>query len=244
MTADAQRSRLLIKSAKELCAELDGLRFSEPVTHTYNPLTYAWAAHQEYLRRYGNTRKRVVFVGMNPGPFGMAQTGVPFGEINAVRDWLKIQAPIGKPDREHPKRPVVGFECKRSEISGLRLWGLFAERFETPEKFFREHFIANYCPLCFYEVSGCNRTPDKIPASEIAPVLAACDRHLARVIDALEPDWAIAIGDFAEKRLKRVLGEAGPKIGKILHPSPASPAANNNWPAKATAQLKALGVWK
>jgi len=244
MSAEAEPSRLLIESAKELCAELKGLRFSKPVTHTYNPLTYAWATHEEYLRRYGNTRKRVVFVGMNPGPFGMAQTGVPFGEINAVRNWLKIHAPIGKPDREHPKRPVVGFDCKRSEVSGLRLWGLFAGRFETAEEFFREHFVANYCPLCFYETSGCNRTPDKLPARERAPVVAACDRHLARIIDALGPEWVIAIGDFAEKRLHSVLGKRPPKIGKILHPSPASPAANDNWAAKATAQLRALGVWR
>ena len=36
--------------------------------------------------------KRVVFLGMNPGPFGMAQVGVPFGEVAAVRDWLRIDA--------------------------------------------------------------------------------------------------------------------------------------------------------
>src|SRR5436309_13088312 len=128
MSTVAEPSRLLIESAKELCAELKGLRFSKPVTHTYNPLTYAWAAHEEYLRRYGNNRKRVVFVGMNPGPFGMAQTGVPFGEINAVRDWLGIQAAIDRPPNEHPKRPVMGSNCQRAELSGQRWWCLFAKR--------------------------------------------------------------------------------------------------------------------
>src|SRR6185369_4193405 len=147
-------------SAKDLCRALKGLRFGAPVTHVYNPLTYAWAAHREYLRRYGRGSKRVLFFGMNPGPFGMAQTGVPFGEVAAVRDWLKIDAPIGRPEVEHPKRPVHGFACKRSEVSGKRLWGLFAERFGTPEAFFAEHFVANYCPLVFCETSGCNRTPD------------------------------------------------------------------------------------
>lgn len=235
-------------SAKELCRVLTPLRFGAPVTHVYNPLLYAWAAHQEYLRRYARGPKRILFFGMNPGPFGMAQTGVPFGEVAVVRDWLKINAPIGKPDPEHPKRPVQGFACKRSEVSGRRLWALFAERFGTPEAFFAEHFVANYCPLGFYERTGCNRTPDKIPAREIAPVLEACDRHLLRVIDILQPKWVIGIGDFAEKRAQAVLGRpagAGPvKIGKILHPSPASPEANRGWAEKATAQLQALGVWK
>jgi single-strand selective monofunctional uracil DNA glycosylase len=231
-------------SAKELCRALRGLRFGAPVTHVYNPLVYAWPAHQEYLRRYAREPKRVVFFGMNPGPFGMTQTGVPFGEVAAVRDWLKIEAPIGKPKPEHPKRPVEGFACKRSEVSGRRLWGLFAERFGTPNAFFAEHFVANYCPLVFCETSGCNRTPDKLPAREIAPVLEACDRHLAQVIDLFQPQWVIGIGDFAEKRAQAVLSHKPLKIGKILHPSPASPEANRGWAEKATAQLRALGVWK
>src|SRR5688572_20159682 len=231
-------------AAKDLCRALGRLRFGPPVTHIYNPLVYAWAAHQEYLRRYASGPKKVIFFGMNPGPFGMTQTGVPFGEVAAVRDWLKIDAPIGKPDLEHPKRPVQGFACKRSEVSGRRLWGLFAERFGTPEAFFAEHFVANYCPLVFCEASGCNRTPDKITAREIAPVLEACDRHLQRVIAHLQPQWVVAIGDFAEKRAQNVLGGTPIKIGKILHPSPASPEANRGWAEKATAQMRTMGLWK
>lgn len=230
-------------SAKELCRELGRLRFGPPVTHVYNPLVYAWPAHKEYLRRYAPGPKRVVLFGMNPGPFGMAQTGVPFGEIAVVRDWLKITGLVGKPSSEHPKRPVQGFNCPRSEVSGKRLWGLFAERFGAPEKFFAEHFVANYCPLAFCEKSGCNRTPDKLPARELAPLLEACDRHLARVMSVLQPEWVIGIGDFAEKRARAVLGGKGIKIGKILHPSPASPAANRGWAEKATNQLISLGVW-
>ncbi|MCL1859942.1 MAG: single-stranded DNA-binding protein, partial [Proteobacteria bacterium] len=75
----------LIAAARELSATLGKMRFAPPVTHVYNPLDYAWNVHERYLRRYGDGRKRVVFLGMNPGPFGMAQTGVPFGEVAAVR---------------------------------------------------------------------------------------------------------------------------------------------------------------
>ena len=241
---DTPCSRALLKAARTLCEDLKDVQFGPPVTHVYNPLIYARAAHEEYIRRYGAEPKRVLFLGMNPGPFGMTQTGVPFGEIAAVRDWLGIQAPILKPELEHPKRPIEGFACKRSEVSGRRLWGLFAQRFGTAANFFREHMVVNYCPLVFCEASGCNRTPDKIPSPEIAPVLAACDRHLGRVIEALSPEWVIGVGDFAEKRLKAVLAERQVKIGKILHPSPASPAANQNWAEKVTEQLRSLGIWK
>jgi single-strand selective monofunctional uracil DNA glycosylase len=189
-------SNPLIQSAARLRDEVGRLRFAPPVVYVYHPLDYAWPAHEEYLRRYADGPRRVLFLGMNPGPFGMAQTGVPFGEIAAVRDWLGIKAPIGKPDREHPKRPVTGFDCPRSEVSGRRLWGLFAERFGSAQTFFRGHFVANYCPLAFVESSGSNRTPDKLPAGEREALFAACDRNLRESVRALRPEWLIGVGDF------------------------------------------------
>lgn len=228
-----------------MAMRLDGLRFRPPVEFIYNPLDYARPTHELYLTRFGGSRKRVLFLGMNPGPFGMAQTGIPFGEIAAVRDWLKISGKIQKPPIEHPKRPIQGFDCPRSEVSGRRLWGLFAERFGTPENFFVEHFVANYCPIAFCEKSGCNRTPDKLPPSERDALLKICDAHLRRVVEILEPEWLIGIGDFAAKRGQAVCATLPRAIhlGRILHPSPASPAANRGWAQKATGQLIGLGVW-
>lgn len=236
-------SEALIAAARRLRAETARLRFRPPVTHVYNPLTYAWELHAAYLLKFGSTRKRVVFLGMNPGPFGMAQTGVPFGEVSAVRDWLGITGSVGKPPREHPRRPVAGLACVRSEVSGQRLWGLFAERFHTPRRFFAAHLVINYCPLAFLENSGRNRTPDKLLAREKAALFAACDRHLQAVVAALQPEWLIGIGGFAARRAEQVFGGGPLKLGRILHPSPASPAANRNWTAIATRQLRALGVW-
>ena len=219
------------------------MSFDTPVTHVYNPLNYAWAAHEQYLKLAAATKKKVVFLGMNPGPFGMAQCGVPFGEITAVREWLKINTHIGKPDREHPKRPIEGLACTRSEVSGRRLWGLFAERYESAPDFFRTHFITNHCPLVFMEETGRNRTPDKLPVEEATPLMTACDAHLRQVVETLEPEWLIAVGGFAEKRAITTLEGLTVRIGKILHPSPASPAANRGWAAQATRQLEEQGVW-
>jgi single-strand selective monofunctional uracil DNA glycosylase len=234
----------LIDSAKSLSGDLSRLKFGPPVSFVYNPLEYAWAAHEAYLRTYATCRKRVVFFGMNPGPFGMVQTGVPFGEIAAVRDWLKIQAEIGKPAIECPKRPIQGFDCKRSEVSGFRLWGLFARRYPKAADFFAEHFVANYCPLAFMEEGGRNLTPDKLPLPVRNKLLAACNEHLEAVIAALQPQWLIGIGGFAAERAREVLSENTPvKIGQIAHPSPANPAANRNWAETAEGQLKELGVW-
>jgi single-strand selective monofunctional uracil DNA glycosylase len=182
---------------------------------------------------------------MNPGPFGMTQTGVPFGEIAAVRDWMKINEPVGKPPREHPKRPVLGFDCPQSEVSGRRLWGHFAAKFGAPENFFRDHFVANYCPLVFIEAGGKNFTPDKLPAAEAAALNEPCDAHLQAVITALQPEWVIGVGAYAEACAVRAVENLRGtfKTGRILHPSPASPAANRDWAGAATKQLEKLGVW-
>ncbi|MDR0588157.1 MAG: single-stranded DNA-binding protein [Burkholderiales bacterium] len=233
---------LLIDAARRLRDAVEPLTFSPPVTHTYNPLIYAWAAHREYLARYGASPKKVLFVGMNPGPFGMAQTGIPFGEIAAVRDWLKIKAPVDKPIIENPHRPIEGFDCPRSEVSGRRLWGLFQERFVTPTRFFADHFVLNYCPLAFFS-EGKNITPDQLPITEQTPLLDACDAHLSDTVKILKPRWVIGVGAWAEKRLKTALADAPVNIGRILHPSPASPAANQGWDRKATEALVRLGVW-
>jgi single-strand selective monofunctional uracil DNA glycosylase len=240
----SSRADSLIVSAAKLRDAVGKLRFARPVTNVYNPLDYAWAAHELYLRRYAAGRKRVLFLGMNPGPFGMVQTGIPFGQVAAVRDWLGIERPIGSPPKPHPKRLVTGFVCKRSEVSGERLWGLFAKRFGTAEDFFNEHFVVNYCPLAFVEESGRNRTPDKLPPAERRPLYAACDQHLRETVQALKPEWVIGVGDFAMARAAEVLKGEAIRIGKILHPSPACPASNKDWPGQATAQLKQLGVWR
>jgi single-strand selective monofunctional uracil DNA glycosylase len=235
----------LIASTQRLTHELKACEFSAPVACVYRPLEYAWKPHQQYLERFAKGTKRVVFLGMNPGPYGMAQTGVPFGEVAAVRDWMGILEPVAKPAQEHPKRPIEGFACQRSEVSGRRLWGLFAERFESADAFFNEHFVLNYCPLVWMSGTGANLTPDKLPATEMAPVEAACLKHLGEVISLLRPSFLIGIGAFAEERLRRAaeLCDSDARIGRVLHPSPASPAANRGWAAAASRQLAELGVW-
>ncbi len=239
-------SQQLVDVTDELVGRLQGLGFAPPVSHVYNPLEYARAPHELYVRRFGATPKRVLFLGMNPGPWGMAQTGVPFGEIAAVRDWMGLAAPVERPRPEHPKRPVEGFACGRSEVSGRRLWGLFAERFPEADAFFDGHYVVNYCPLVWMEASGRNRTPDKLPAAEMIPVEAACDAYLAAHLRLLQPEVLVGVGAFAEDRLGRVARSLGvtPKIGRILHPSPASPAANRDWAGAARRQLRDLGIWE
>lgn len=231
----------LLDAGRRLASQCGTLSFSAPVWSVYHSLEYAWDGYAAYLNRFAGSPKRALFLGMNPGPWGMAQTGVPFGEIPAVRDWMGLHASIRKPAREHPKRPVEGFACTRSEVSGRRLWGLFAAFWGSADAFFADNLVLNYCPLAFLMESGANLTPDKLTAGERQPLLAACDAHLAEAIRLLDPEWLIGVGGFATRCLERVNGGQR-RLGTLLHPSPASPAANRSWPEKPLAQLKALGL--
>jgi len=232
----------LVSIARDLSREVGALSFGLPVVHVYNPLDYAWGAHRDYLERFGTLGAEVVLLGMNPGPWGMAQTGIPFGEISIVKDWLEITQGVEPPDEQHPRRPIQGFTCARSEVSGSRLWGWARDRFGTPERFFARFLVLNYCPLSFLEESGRNRTPDRLPACEREPLFAACDRALARSVDALSLRWVVGIGNFAMQRAEQALEGQEVSIGRILHPSPASPAANRGWRDRAESGLTSLGI--
>jgi single-strand selective monofunctional uracil DNA glycosylase len=232
----------LVETAKRLRRQVTTLTFGPPVTHVYNPLDYAWTAHRRYLERYGTGRPQIVLLGMNPGPFGMAQTGVPFGDVGMVRDWLGIKEKVNKPDVEHPKRPVTGFDCPRHEVSGQRLWGWARASFGTPERFFARFFVANYCPLCFLEVSGRNRTPDRLPPRERDSLFACCDAALRRTVRHLRPTHVIGIGRFAAARAATARLGASVTLGRVPHPSPANPTANLGWEAQISHALRELGI--
>jgi single-strand selective monofunctional uracil DNA glycosylase len=233
-------SKRLITITRELSKGVGALTFSEPVAYVYNPLEYAWKSHKSYLEKYGEGKGRVLLIGMNPGPWGMAQTGVPFGEVANVRDFLGIEELVQKPNPEHPKREVRGFQCPRSEVSGRRVWEWAKARYGSADSFFNEFFVLNYCPLCFMEEGGKNRTPDKLKPEERDAVFEVCDVALRKFVDVLAPSKIVGIGGFAKKRAMATLGRDD--IETILHPSPASPIANRGWAPQIERQFEEMGA--
>ncbi|XP_022053174.1 single-strand-selective monofunctional uracil-DNA glycosylase 1 [Acanthochromis polyacanthus] len=237
-------SSRFLRAELELNAHLRRLSFSEQVRYIYNPLEYAWETHRCYVEKYCQPGQRFLFLGMNPGPFGMAQTGVPFGEVRSVVDWLKITGEVGHPDDEHPKRRITGLACTKSEVSGARFWGFFKKLCGEPELFFRHCFVHNLCPLIFMSASGKNLTPPELPAAEREALLALCDIALCQVVEALNVSMVIGIGKMAEQRARRALSAANinVRVEGIMHPSPRSAQANKGWEDVAKAKLAELGV--
>ncbi|CAF95523.1 unnamed protein product, partial [Tetraodon nigroviridis] len=228
----------------ELNAHLRRLTFSEPVRYRYNPLEYAWETHRCYVEKYCRGGQKILFLGMNPGPFGMAQTGVPFGEVKAVVDWLKVTGEVGHPPDEHPRRRISGLSCTQSEVSGARFWGFFRKLCIEPERFFQHCFVHNLCPLIFMSASGKNLTPPELPVAERESLLALCDTALCQAVEALGVSMVIGVGKVAEQRARRALSAAGVdvRVKGIMHPSPRNPQANKGWEAIAKAKLEELGV--
>ena len=232
--------RELTRVSRRLARATGALRFGDPVVYTYAPLDYAREPHERYLA-LARAPVDALFLGMNPGPFGMSQTGVPFGEVAAVRGFLGIEGRVKAPKSEHPKRRVEGLDCARSEVSGRRFWGLIADEFGTREAFFRRAFVWNWCPLAFMSESGANITPDKLPAHARGPLSRECDRALRGVVEAVRPRMVIGVGAFATERAKEALAGTDLLFATVLHPSPASPAANRGWDAAARRQLLEIG---
>ncbi len=230
-----------LKISQKLSKALNGLKL-DGIPFVYNPLDYAWEAHADYLQKFGLSKRKTLFLGMNPGPWGMAQTGVPFGEVNFVKEWLNIEGKIKKPKIECKQKPVTGWDCTRSEVSGQRFWGFAQKQFQTPKNFFKDFMVLNYCPLLFLDAGGRNLTPDKLAKVDREQISQICDVALNELIAFYKPERVIGIGGFAKACFERVVTNPKIKIGTILHPSPASPAANRGWEEQVIKQLEIMQV--
>jgi len=208
----------------------------------YNPLDYAWDAHEAYLRRMGGSGARTVILGMNPGPHGMGQMGIPFAATSVVRDLLGITGiPVNQPEAADPRRPVVGLEYAREEVSGTRLWGLLAEHYGDAGAIASSVFLVNHCPLMLFSgARATNITPDKVAGPTAQILLERCDQHLCEVVSVLNAERVIGVGKFAESRARSALADEVVKVVGCWHPSPASPLANRNAGADWRANVRAV----
>ena len=208
----------------------------------YNPLDYAWEAHEAYLRRMGGSGARTVILGMNPGPHGMGQMGIPFAATSVVRDLLGITGiPVNQPEAADPRRPVVGLEYAREEVSGTRLWGLLAEHYGDAGAIASSVFLVNHCPLMLFSgARATNITPDKVAGPTAQILLERCDQHLCEVVSVLNAERVIGVGKFAESRARSALAHEIVEVVGCWHPSPASPLANRNGGADWRANVRAV----
>ncbi|KAI5718898.1 hypothetical protein M8J76_001952 [Diaphorina citri] len=234
---------------KQLIRELtnSNITYEFPVEYVYNPLDYAFELHSKYVYKYCNSKKKILFLGMNPGPWGMVQCGIPFGEVKAVKGFLNIEGKVNQPEKFHKDRPIKGLDCPRSEISGKRLWELASQLSDgKAADFFKHAYVHNYFPLAFVSKTATNITPAELKnKTTIEKLNSICDKSLSDIVKHLGIETVIAIGKFAETRAEKALKSNRiftVKVTSISHPSPRNPASNKNWVENTTKKLKDLGV--
>ena len=280
----------LIKTTRILADDLHALRRPAGVSHVYNPLRYMWPAHERFLSRHyvtdrasapdgrldfyepaGATRpRRYLILGMNPGPHGMVQTGLPFGDVvNAAamlgyRTGDQVPAPDLAGVELHPSRPVIGLSATRREASGERLWGGLAAIFGGLEQTLAACFAANYCPLAYFadDAQGTNVTPEDFGKKTIKgepnprhdPGYAAeldkvCLPYLVRVARAMRVEVILAVGRYAEAKANIIAAlqpddsrPARPKVVYLTHPSPLATRSAGEWATMARHALENAGA--
>lgn len=208
----------------------DSLVKEGSVDAVYNPLAYAWEPHRAYLELASGGGAKTLLLGMNPGPHGMGQMGIPFAATSVVRDLLKItDLEVGQPSTPHPKRPISGLDWPKEEVSGTRLWGLLENEYGSAESIFKSVFLLNHCPLMLFSGErATNITPDKITGPTTKALLERCDDHLREVVDIMQIERVIGVGRYSEKRALNALSGIDISVTTCWHPSPASPLANRN----------------
>ncbi|XP_016950263.1 single-strand selective monofunctional uracil-DNA glycosylase [Drosophila biarmipes] len=218
---------------------LDQLTPPPNIKCIYNPIVYASQLHCDYVRRFLSGPKKLVFIGMNPGPNGMAQTGIPFGNVRTVKLLMQISGSVGKPPIEHPKRPVLGLDCRIEEPSGVRLWELFLRLAGNINIFSQQCFVHNFCPLAFFDEAGKNLTPSELKGSYKKQLREFCLETLEEQLLLLKPQVLVAVGEYVHTALKgsRYCKSDSVCVLRLPHPSPRS-VNNNDWPNKARAFLE------
>ena len=122
-----------------------------------------------------------------------------------VKEWLGIAGEVTSPANEHPKRAIQGLNCTKNEVSGTRFWNLMRELCSSPDVFFKNCYVHNYCPLCFMAASGKNITPPMLRTLERRHLEEICNESLIEVIDLLGVEYVVGIGKYAEERAKAAL---------------------------------------
>ncbi|XP_073819638.1 uncharacterized protein isoform X2 [Musca autumnalis] len=215
--------------------------------HTYNPVVHAAEIHCNYLQKYLDSPKRILFVGMNPGRYGALQTGIPFGNITTVKIGMGLKGRITPTPGQRGKIRIRGLEAPEVEhdSSSTRFWRLISELFDGAENYldllFEKCFVHNFCPLVFIDSDGLNVS---LPYIEPNPRLfAECRKTLGKQITLLKPDLIICIGKFVRSMLSKTRQAKGREILMIEHPSYKNYISADKWIEDAKEVFQSNGLF-
>jgi single-strand selective monofunctional uracil DNA glycosylase len=221
-----------------------------------NPGRYGERWHARFRRAYPMSPRPLLVFGLNPGPYGMAQTGVPFTDLKRLESalpglWKDLVAsgePVTRPGLAPPS--LARHLTRTFESSSVRVYRFLERAYGRPELALREVVFVNPCPLLFIDPeTGANRTPADLPralrARKAAELVHAFEElRRATVLEAvaeLEPRGAILLGrDVAAavgEALRAALGARS--VVEWEHPARAVP---ETWSRGLADELRKRGL--
>ncbi len=227
----------------------------------WNPGLYGETWHARFRRLYRPGQHPLVVFGLNPGPYGMAQTGIPFTDIRRLVSALPdLAAELrGRGERVEPPglappglRPYLS---RSFESSAVRVYRFLKKGWGGAERGWTEVVVANPCTLLFIDpAEGKNRTPADLARAarlrgsgrdQVRELVESFGRIRIRCavesIEALSPRGAILLGKDVQAALgpalRRILGEA--RVIPWEHPARAVP---ESWASGLLSALRRRGL--
>jgi single-strand selective monofunctional uracil DNA glycosylase len=227
----------------------------------WNPGLYAASWHALFRKEYPASAGCILVFGLNPGPYGMAQTGIPFTDLKRLREHLPRLAKglerrgcslagVGLAPRS--LRPYLS---RTFESSAVRVYRFLSRGWGSAEDGWRSVVVANPCSLLFMDAAGENRTPadlvgavsrrtgSLVAARRLRERCNALRRLAAReAVRVLSPRGVVLLGKDAQRAMQTGIA---PLLGpdSILgweHPARAVP---DRWAMGLLEEIKRRG-WK
>jgi single-strand selective monofunctional uracil DNA glycosylase len=213
-----------------------------------DPSRYGERWHAPFRRLYPPRARPLLVFGLNPGPYGMAQTGIPFTDLKRLAQGLpRLAAELAR-SGERLSLPGLApsslqpFLTRTFESSSVRVHRFLRLAHGSAERAFREVVFVNPCPLLFIDRAlGENRTPADLPRALRAGVDEARVEVVSVAVARLRARGAIVLGRDAAAALsvplRARLGERA--VVEWEHPARAVP---DIWARGLLAALRRRGL--
>jgi len=194
----------------------------------WNPALYALDIYQEYLTKFPPEPGAILALGLNPGPYGMAQTGIPFTDCRTASGALGMEMTIpGKaPDDLISRLKKANGKWRGTyERSSLGMYRFLILAWGDIKTAYRNWFVGNPCPLLFLDPERWNVTPADPRLRRMKEVGELRQRAVIGFSEILNPRGIVCFGKDVAKAVGEVaIRQVGPdRVVFYEHPARAVP---------------------
>ena len=205
----------------------------------WNPQLYGLPLYRRFATEHLPTsRGAIVALGLNPGKYGMSQTGIPFTDVTrAARVGIAIEPPGLAPASLRPFLKSYRVERSSASVYNLldALWG-------GPAEGWRRLWAVAPCGLLFLEPDGTNVTPADARLARRDDVRELRLRVIRESVEAARPRGVLLLGQDVARVAADALGDVETLV--VDHPVARGPGRRGPaWWAGVVAQAVRARGW-